>query len=318
MAANRPRSELFLSVDVVGSTQYKQRQNAKWQDTFLAFYRQFPQVLAGVTTERGPSVDFKLWKPVGDELIFTCIVEHERDIYDAVRVWIEAMDQYDTTLAKNGLATKGGAFVATFPGPDSESSVPRDPFDEDSDKSVAELNRLAHQRRNNTKYVYDYFGPSIDTGFRVFGACDSRHFTLSVEVAWAMSRCATESGVNNSEHHLDDVVLMDTRHLKGVWSGRDYPIFAIDRKHTDLVHQALRKIRDTTVSAADVQNLCKECSNAPGWPSKLYLPKSGVDSFKQVPVDPFDAIQDNIMEGAESAPSEIDGLQPLEPAPPMR
>ncbi|MCU1573567.1 MAG: hypothetical protein JWO93_1649, partial [Micrococcaceae bacterium] len=200
---------------------------------------------------------------------------------------------------------------------DSESTIPIDPFEEISDRDVVELNRAALRGRRSSKYVYDFFGPSIDTGFRILNSCSDRYFTMTVEVAWAMSRCAAETGVDNSDHHLEDIVLMDTKMLKGVWKGRDYPIFAVDRKHGDLVNRALRKFRGSGVTASAVSDLCLECSKSPGWPSRLYLPRSGVEAFKIVPTDSLDRLRDNSMEGAESLPPVNGGRQELETAPPL-
>ena len=171
MTAADARSLLFLSCDIVGSTRFKQSM-ALWQKTFLTFYREFPQVLGDLTAEANFEPDFMLWKPVGDELIFTVHVRDEAEIFHAVRLWLEAMDKYEReSLEDTPLATKGGAFIATFPGPDSESSIPRNPTIETSDKGVFELNAEALASRSDD-YMYDYFGPSIDTGFRVFSACD--------------------------------------------------------------------------------------------------------------------------------------------------
>lgn len=119
-----PRSLLFLSCDITGSTAFKQRRSAPWLRTFLSFYREFPQQLGDLLAEADRPLRFDLWKAVGDEMIFTCAVDDERDVDLAVRLWLAAMDGY-------------------------------------------ELNRSALELRDLTAYQYDYFGPSIDTGFRV-------------------------------------------------------------------------------------------------------------------------------------------------------
>lgn len=314
------RSELFLSCDLVGSTQYKQQTKGRWQETFLAFYRQFPQALATIANEMSPELQFKLWKPVGDELIFKCRVVHERDIYRAVRTWIAAMDYYEkNTLAKEKLGTKGGAFVATFPGPDSESSIPFNPSTETSDKGLLELNRDAFKRRTpNADYMYDFFGPSIDTGFRILASCSDRYFTMSTEVAWAMSKCSQSTGLDKADFHSDDLVLVETKSLKGVWNGREYPIFAVDRHDGDMVNKALQPFNGGSLEAQHISDLCRECSKSDGWPSALYLPESGVDEFKINPVDPLAGMVGQSIDGAEVAPSQRDpGTKDLVTSPPV-
>lgn len=311
-----PRSLLFLSCDIVGSTKYKQ-QGTLWQSTFLSFYREFPQMLGERTRQEGYEPGFQLWKPIGDELIFTTRVEDEFHVFSAIRIWLEAMRAYeDNVLAEVSLATKGGAFIATFPGPDSESSIPRDPTTEKSDKGVVELNDEALASRSDA-YLFDYFGPSIDTGFRIISACTQRYFTLSMEVTWALARCAVDAGADTSRFPLDDLRLLETRELKGVWDEREYPLFALDRHHTDLVNVALARLRDPSVRPIDVVNLCKECSAKPNWPSGLYLPKSGSNEFKLVPEDSLDRLRSNSMEGAETIPPTDLGTDPLEKDAPL-
>ena len=136
-----------MSCDLVGSTHFKQTVPG-WQKVFLSFYREFTQFIATANREvEGDSTEFTLWKAVGDELIYEVEVSDERQVGRAVRVWLLAMSQYEEQVLKmeNGssLSLKGGAFIATFPGPDSESTIPRDPQFERSDGAVVLLNEAA-------------------------------------------------------------------------------------------------------------------------------------------------------------------------------
>lgn len=319
MTATDPRSLLFLSCDIVGSTRYKQSM-ALWRKTFLSFYREFPQVLGGLTADAGFEPEYELWKPIGDELIFTVHVRHETEVYHAVRHWLKAMDDYEQgSLEKTTLSTKGGAFIATFPGPDSESSIPRDPTIETSDKGVFELNAEALATRSDA-YFYDYFGPSIDTGFRVTSVCDHRFFTLSIEVAWAMAQCALDAGADGEEKYpLKDLRLRESREFKGVWNGRPYPLFAIDRHQTDLINVAMAAIENNGLEPYKVVNLCRACSEDAAWPSRLYLPESRHSYFLDVPDEALDDLRSNSMEGAETVPGEdpFGTAEELEENPPL-
>lgn len=302
-----PRSLLFLSCDITGSTAYKQQAGSQWQRTFLSFYREFPQQLGEKVADAGSPVEFTLWKAIGDELIFTCHVRNEPDVFNAVRIWLQAMDGYEeSTLREHRLGTKGGAFLATFPGPDSECSIPRNPSSETSDKGIVALNREALEAHDMDAYQYDYFGPSIDTGFRVVNRSSARHFTLAVEVAWAMQRCqhdAKDNGAADPLHKdLGDICLLGSFDLKGVWRGRPYPLFALDRQIADPVHEALRALDGTTCDLDAVGAACAACCGSDGWPSAIYLPESNFPPFKNVPTDPLEAQLDNEMEGAEEPP----------------
>ncbi|NKS64406.1 hypothetical protein GS966_02475 [Rhodococcus hoagii] len=290
-----PRSVLFLSVDLVGSTKYKQ-QTDDWQRAFLSFYREFPQQLAAEIGTRRLSIAPKLWKPVGDELIFRVDVLRESDVLDAIECWLAAMHEYEqSSLANLSLSTKGGAFIATFPGPDSEVAVPIDPSTEQSDKTPELLNEEALAKRDRDRYLYDYFGPSIDTGFRVVSACTERYFTLSLEVAWTLSRAALATNLGQ----YNGLVFRKSHEFKGVWNGREYPLFAIDRQISDPVHEALRSLDgDTHASAENIETLARACGKSGNWPFCVYLPDSQQAAFNIAPTLP-ERISQNAMEGSE-------------------
>lgn len=291
-----PASLLFLSCDLVGSTRFKQRGVATWPGVFLSFYREFPQALG--ERSRADGIEFKLWKAIGDELVFTVAVRHERDVYRAVNVWIDALFHYeDSSLrSEGGMKTKSGGFIATFPGPDSRVAIPIDPATEVSDKGVAELNDEAYEAFMPERYLYDYLGPSIDTGFRVVQLCDSRYFTMSVELAWAFCRGAS----NVNELDVPELALLESRELKGVWDGREYPMVALDRRMTDPVNAAIANVRSQALSLGQIEKICSACSTAEGWPSAIYLPDSDFDLFKTTHIDSLESIRLNNMDGAES------------------
>lgn len=316
-----PVSQIFLSCDLTGSTDFKQRDHNSsdpWQKIFLQFYREFPQTLAMTQQGRGiPDLSFRLWKPIGDELIYTCVVRSEQDVFNAVRTWIEAMRTYERdSLSERGMGTKGGAFIATFPGPDSRSSVPRDPGTEDSDADVIDLNRAALEDENHEKYLYDYFGPSIDTGFRVLGKCTPRYFTLSVEVAFALSCLAQIPGPSSANFKTEDLVLLDLATLKGVWQGRSYPVFAIDSQFDDAFNRAYAAF-DKPPSMTAIAELCQACYSSEGWPSLAYLPRASSKYFADLPQDPLADYATTSSEGAETLPSDnVHGVD-LAPEPPL-
>lgn len=261
---------------------------------------------------------------MGDELIFTCEVAHERDVYRAVRTWIDAMQGYQRdSLDDTSLGTKGGAFIATFPGPDSESSIPRDPTAETSGQDVVELNREALRTRDDVseasadKYLFDYFGPSIDTGFRVLSKCSDRYFTLSVEVAFAMACISLTPNRDRGDFGLDDVDLLGGVELKGVWGGQSYPLFAIDLNHGSPITDAFKKFSIGGSTVQDINALCEACYGSEGWPFKLFLPNSANTHFTSEPVDPLATyIPSEPRQGSEEFADEL-GDDSLNESPPL-
>lgn len=300
--AYESKSKLFVSCDLVGSTQYKQT-HQHWQKVFLSFYREFPQCVARANVAHSAQVgnsrlEFRLWKAVGDELIFEVHVRSEEEVGLAIRIWLAAMREWEQqSLADSKLALKGGAFIATFPGPDSESTIPKNPMSEDSDDSVVLLNDSALRgKRAPTKFHYDYFGPSVDTGFRIFGLSSRRHFTLSVEAAMAVASAAHSASATKeaeSIHHVADVILHGTHVLKGVWAGREYPVFAIDRDFDEDVNVAIAKLKPETVIPNQIIDVCHACLQDPAWPSYLYLPDSKNPGFCVIPHDAMQTLREN-------------------------
>lgn len=61
-----------------------------------------------------------------------------------------------------------------------------------------------------TKYQFDYFGPSIDTGFRVVGHATQRFFTMSIEVAWALALDAQSNKMKRPGSDGDSRYLIPT------------------------------------------------------------------------------------------------------------
>jgi hypothetical protein len=318
---DEPVSKVFLSCDLTGSTNFKQSPpregDPPWQKVFLQFYREFPQKFADIT-QTDPNVarlDFELWKPVGDELIYSCSVRSEADVFNAVRAWTAVIQGYRRdNLNDTPMGTKGGAFLATFPGPDSESSIPRLPEYENSDGDVVSRNDEALSTRDDVRYLYDYFGPSIDTGFRILSKCSERYFTLSVEVALAM--LSAHRNVDADLFKSKDLRLLEFVELKGVWGGRRYPVVAIDFEHEDKVHRAYRRFEHRG-NVNELHDLCRACYTSEGWPSKMYLPDGAQRLFQDRPVDPFENYVRSGAEGAERLPDEPEGPEPLRDNPPL-
>lgn len=310
-----PVSKLFLSVDLTGSTAFKQRPfdpQSPWQKVFLHFYREFPQVLHQQQQgDLAAGLVFELWKAVGDELLFTCEVRSERDVFNAVRLWIKAMSKFTATGLDGytSLGVKGAAFLGTFPGPDHESTIPRRPDIEESGRDVLVLNEEAvtAEKRESEKYLFDYFGPSIDTGFRIASQSRPRYLPISLEVAYALSVVQNHHNADEDQYRSPDLKLLDSIELKGVWGGRQYPVFALDLQYRDPIHVALAELRSERYDNGAILKLCKSAYHSAGWPCRMYLPDAINEDFKALPDNPLAKYLEEAavgLEGVESAPDE--------------
>lgn len=203
-------------------------------------------------------LDFRLWKAVGDELIFSYVVRSEYEVYEATRVWLHAVQQcFSVDLPTNSKAQrhvglKASAFLATFPDPDSLAVIPTQFI---TSRQADEIAEQAEWRRlqirvcpvcgadmnsekcskcgNTVGPLVDRVGPSVDIGFRVAHSATTRHFTMSAEVAYAVLHVLGSESFAMKRDKKGDVreqfmlKEMDNT-LKGVWEGKSYPVFAWD------------------------------------------------------------------------------------------
>ncbi|WP_353649723.1 hypothetical protein ABLG96_01830 [Nakamurella sp. A5-74] len=232
----------------------------------------------------------KLWKAVGDELLFVVDVDEESEVHDFVSAWVRAMDGYEAMLSTknhemmesgasspplNSMKTKGGAFVATFPEPDYEIVVAHSPSEATSDLDPILLNERLKEHPSPGN-LQDFLGTSIDTGFRVSARASQRYFTLSLEVAWAFAQHLK----TQTNEPVSNMVLLEEIALKGVWGGRAYPLFAIDRAATDSYNQAMQRMQNVPhLKAMDICNLAESCHSDKAWPSLIHFPASTFPAF---------------------------------------
>lgn len=229
---NQDGSILFLSCDLQNSTQFKQRSADGWVTTFLAFYTEFPSLLATKITDSYPELRgrLSLWKAIGDELIFSLRIQSERECSDAVDAWMATMLEFEVQhlLGKTPMTLKGGGFLATVPSPDRRVAIPRtvQAADGGSQLDAQQMNEATLNADDMTgNFVMDFVGPSIDTGFRVLKFAARGYFVLTVEVAHLLFKHYNDDKARRGRR----AYLLGTHPLKGVWGGRPYPVFAIAR-----------------------------------------------------------------------------------------
>jgi hypothetical protein len=136
-----PKLKLFLSADIVGSTQFKQplkaRSNAgkDWSRAIKQFYDQIDNGLIGnwksalehleSYTDENPDQLKAIfagdrpcrWKTVGDEILFWKILSHENQIWLTLDAWLKTIRDTRKWFkdAGTGLDIKCTAWVAGFP-----------------------------------------------------------------------------------------------------------------------------------------------------------------------------------------------------------
>ncbi len=239
------RVRLFLSVDLSGSTAFKNSSNGekihgatpKWVTVFQHFYSDFPNRFRTnyvtqkndlVGTDRGPEI----WKAVGDELVFCGRVTNKKSVAASLTAFIKTLHDYRKYLLSEGLDlnVKGAGWIAAFPEPNRAVQLRPIPDKKDFISATEALELAADDR----PFDYDFLGKAIDSGFRVATSASPERFALCAQLARLLA--GTEPGFGfDYEIRLDQPML-----LKGVNRGEPYPALYIDTM-AHLKSEALRK-----------------------------------------------------------------------------
>lgn len=251
-----PELRLFFSVDVEGSTQFKQSvpSRSTWGPFFLDFFKSFPSTLAKCEAEArgharlGSGAEFEHWKSLGDELIFSVVLNSGFDAYLALCAARDALVEGSILLREHNesrsrigethpypVHLKGTAWLAGFPMKNMRVPSPRDDGQD------------------------DFIGPSMDLGFRIAKISSPWRMAVTTPLAWIAAKV---------QHEKSRV--LRTKELKWVYLGRQtlkgiegnsvgYPVFCIDVVDSTVVmNEAERTLlsRDST-QPSDVMTFCE-------------------------------------------------------------
>lgn len=292
-----PKLRLFLSVDIAGSTQFKQILSHKnksaykegahvdeplpsepWLSPILEFYEQISSIFEkhwhGITKVAAEQLEWtpgerpSVWKAVGDELIFTKVLSDHRQAYVCISAWLETVREYRKRIKthSSSLDLKCAAWIAGFPINNAEvildhhSSVNL-PACDDGDYIFGNLARLHDVFTCSGSAgggIRDFIGPSIDTGFRVASASSPRRFVLAADLALILAHiCGNLTSVNPPVPKLE-FYYEGRKELKGVTNGTPYPVFWLNAADADPLMDIEDAIENRhPTSASDVKTFCE-------------------------------------------------------------
>jgi hypothetical protein len=239
------RLRLFLSVDLTGSTQFKatgNQSNFKWLKVFQKFYGDFPALFASkyrdvcdvrpnVCNVSEKIVEPKVWKTIGDEIIFVNRILSLAHLGAYMTAFSEALKEFGAEVQNlHGLNTKGNAWIAAFPNPNCsiQLSTTGDsaPISGQNDLVSEEFELQADENPKD----FDFLGKGIDSGFRI--SRNSSISTFTISPALALLLCRAKSNVDMTEFDCD-FLFQEVQRLKGVVGGKLYPIISIDTNRDD-------------------------------------------------------------------------------------
>ncbi|KQQ58761.1 hypothetical protein ASF69_15595 [Rhizobium sp. Leaf311] len=240
------RVRLFLSVDLTGSTAYKhKKQNTlEWIKAFQAFYGQFPRILSEKYAEAcnlSPSItqyeisngEPKLWKTVGDEILFCCRLYSHCHLGAAISAFIESLKDFGVTAKTYELNTKGNAWVGSFPSPNC-SIMPIKKNGGDTEDSLNGKNDIPTEdnelRVDAEPSNFDFLGKGIDAGFRISKNSAIDTLTISPGLGILLAQAAGSHRVTGFKRSIR---LVEMQVFKGVANDSPYPVLTIDTSRDD-------------------------------------------------------------------------------------
>ncbi|MFZ5721038.1 MAG: hypothetical protein ACOY5Y_16370 [Pseudomonadota bacterium] len=223
---------LFLSVDMMGSTEFKARFTGQgsegWLEVFRAFFANFPLMLAGqigfefLDEEATPAIE--VWKVMGDEVIFIAEPATAEELTSTLLALLRTMAMYEERhFQELPLRLKGTAWLAGFDGQNIEVEIPE----------LSSGDGGAH---------LDFIGPDIDLGFRISKFARPGALVLSLDVLELVL------GASNADRAA--LFLMGREALKGVMFGRAYPIVWMRDAETDFAFLPWEVEQDALMAAA--------------------------------------------------------------------
>jgi hypothetical protein len=209
---DEPRTLLFMSVDVVGSTAYKEQiektdGGPAWLGAFEKFFREFPLVLMGRMAlcfddaETVPQI--ALWRIAGDEMVFVAKTESAGESLALFESLHQAFIAYHEKLSGDyGLGLKGCCWAVDLP----------------RHNIAIEIPELASGGDGTDGAYIEYLGPDVDLGFRIAKHVRGREIMISLQLANTLA----------SASDLKDLVFRfsGSAVLKGVNFGRPYPLIS--------------------------------------------------------------------------------------------
>jgi hypothetical protein len=257
----KPRLRLFMSVDVVGSTKLKQPEYLEL-DWFLILQSFYGETVLAVQTEwlklqkvidpenhgifLGDPPQF--WKTVGDECLYYKDLSDSRQVAITIECWKRALTRVRTFLYRQNkgplekadvrLDIKSTIWSAGFPWRNKTIVSPSGLLDELCKGHYAQVFQSAHEEayldegepceEKNPRVEFDFVGPGIDIGFRLCSHATIQKMVLSMDVAYILALRGANAILKPEPIYYDGRLP-----LKGVFAGRDYPLFWIDNSPPD-------------------------------------------------------------------------------------
>ncbi|WP_416065138.1 hypothetical protein ACK9YZ_21800 [Rhizobium sp. ZK1] len=250
---------------MVGSTAFKAKAlkngnklNADWVYSFRDFYRQFPELLDAefrdTKSGRGAAARPKLWKIIGDEILFCCRIADLQHLSCCINAFLSALEQYGASLSGSGLDVKGAGWIGEFPAKNITLAINDGAIE--FELATEDLPTEEFERRaDETPHNFDFLGSAIDTGFRAAKHADADKFAMSAELG-ALLAHAKDKQIFLREFRYDGRLS-----LKGVNGDHPYPVVFIDTERDpgkrDIRTRERFVLKDSVIDAVAIRDFLK-------------------------------------------------------------
>lgn len=205
---------LFVSFDIVNSTQYKSQDKAGWSAHMSEIMRRIISQFSN-----SPTGGYDFWKTLGDEIIYNKKIGTVLDL-------LNTLDEIYSSLVSLNKQIGRGEFIDGFSS--QILSIKAAVWIADLSSSQEKTdNILTYYQINDKRRQADYIGPDIDTGFRIAKYSMSNRMVISFEIACLLMRYEKllTFGDKMKDFGMSErIKLLSHRELKGVWDGNAYPI----------------------------------------------------------------------------------------------
>lgn len=199
---------LFFSIDIVDSSKIKNDSECQWIPAISEFlqgtHAKFQDNLISIGIEDEKlNEKLKLWKTIGDEVLFYFEAEKNTEVLKAVKAFQNTItDMNKPNNKKNSMLYKGTVWGGHIP---------------------------YYNTQIETADRIDFLGRAVDAGFRLSKIATKRKLIIALDVLWlcCKSIIELEKGQARDEMTLD-IYYEGKSTLKGVFNDKYTPIFWID------------------------------------------------------------------------------------------
>ena len=200
---------MFMSADVVGSTNFKvqaQRERSDWLEAFATLFRELPLVFMGHVAaafiEHDDVPEAGVWKVMGDEVILMALPTSAAVAEGLTAAFCNTVRQCDQRISERWpLNLRGTCWAAQMGQRNRRIEIPE-----------------MFGGRDGLPYV-DYLGPDVDTGFRLSAHAGHGEVIVSPNLLETLAHRGDSGPLSFHD--------AGSKPLKGVLQGQPFPLWIV-------------------------------------------------------------------------------------------